>query len=74
MEYVIIPTNGTVASYPYHKFEADDQALIAACQQLVEAKKIGSFPKNKGFQCRDCDFKHACWKTRGWEKYYDARR
>ena len=74
MEYVIIPTQGTVAMHPYHKSTPDDQALIAACQQLAEAKKTGSFPKNKGWQCRNCDFKKVCWGTPGWEKYYEARR
>lgn len=73
MEYVIIPKNGTVAPHTYYKNEADDTALIGVCQDLVGAKKTGRFPKNRGWKCRSCDFKHSCWKTRGWEKYYDKR-
>lgn len=73
MIYVIIPTTGSVGEYEYYKNDKDDAALLMACQQLVAAKKIGAFPKNRGWQCRDCDFLHSCWKTKNWERFYDAR-
>jgi CRISPR/Cas system-associated exonuclease Cas4 (RecB family) len=75
MLYVVIPKNGTIGAYRYTKNEADDQALLQACQVVKNATDQGWFPKNQGtWTCDRCDFKHVCWKTPGWEKYYDKRR
>ena len=75
MKYVVIPTSGTVGVYTYEKNEADDQALLQACQAVSHATNQGWFPKNKGtWTCNRCDFKHACYKTPGWQKYYDKRK
>ncbi len=73
MLYVVIPTTGSIGEYPYYKNDHDDEALLRTCRQFSEAKAAGNFPKNKGWQCRNCDFLHSCWKTKGWEKYYEAR-
>ena len=75
MKYIVIPEYGTVGEYTYEKNEADDQALIQACQAVQHAFDTGNLPKNRGtWTCNKCDFKHVCWKTKNWTKYYDKRK
>ena len=74
MLYVVIPEGETVEAYSYHKTDADDRALLRACELVRVAEEDGNFPKNTGtFTCNSCDFKQVCWQTIGWQKYYDAR-
>ena len=76
MLYVVIPEFETVGAYEYEKNDADDQALIRACEVVKDAKEDDNYPKNKGYQCDagfGCDFKKVCWEQKGWTKYYDPR-
>jgi hypothetical protein len=75
MQYVVIPEFETVGVYDYYKNADDDAALVSACRMLKQAQDANNFPKNIGtYTCNSCDFKYVCWKTPGWEKYYEARK
>ena len=73
MHYLHAPNNGVTRVHPYYQNEDDRQNLIRLATLMKDAADRGWFPKNKGWQCNDCDWMHCCWKTPGWEKYYVER-
>src|SRR3990167_1380249 len=74
VHYLVVPTNGNAAIHKYHANEEDLLNLVQAATIVKEADDRGWYPKNVGYECRDCLFMHACWKTPNWERYYDVRR
>ena len=74
MLYVVLAETGGVEAYEYDKNSADTLALERALELMRLAEQTDNFPKNIGtYTCGDCDFKYVCWKTMGWERYYNKR-
>ena len=74
MLYVVLPETGGVEAYEYNKNPEDVKALANAIELLRVADIMNAYPKNIGtYTCNNCDFKYVCWKTLGWEKYYDRK-
>jgi len=58
---------------PYHINDADVVWLTESLQMLKDAVDNDTFPQNRGYQCKNCDFQKVCWEVSGWERYYNAR-
>ncbi len=73
MHYLHAPNNGVTKVHPYYQNEDDRQNLIRLATLMKDAADRGWFPKNKGWQCNNCDWMHCCWETPGWNRYYTER-
>lgn len=73
LDYLLASSNGRTQVHTYYNNEEDRQNLIRMATIMKDASDRGWFPKVVNYQCHDCNFMHACWKTPNWEQYYVER-
>lgn len=59
--------------FPYFRNQADEDNLIQAAEDLHSRARDGIIVKNRGFNCKYCDFLSVCYQAPGWEKEYERR-
>ena len=74
MLYLVSSGDGKQQIFPSRKDKDDRENVIHAVGVIRDAAKRGWFPKNRGYNCRYCDFCDACYKAPGWEKLYKERK
>jgi CRISPR/Cas system-associated exonuclease Cas4 (RecB family) len=73
LHYLLAPNNGVTQVYKYHQNDTDDQNLIRTAKIIKDAADKGWFPKNRGWLCGSCSYKHACYETPNWKKYHKVK-
>lgn len=73
IDFIVAGVSGEFGIYS-HLYHGDDQInLLQAAEIVKDASKRGLFPHNRGFLCKWCDFKSACFEVKGWKSQYNKR-
>jgi CRISPR/Cas system-associated exonuclease Cas4 (RecB family) len=73
LDYLVVPTDGATKIHSFYENAEARANLIEACHLFKYSSDMGFFPLNRGWMCKNCDWRRLCWSQPGWEKYYDER-